>query len=353
LNSITRRTATIVLIGAFAALSILISCDDRNEADIPPQAFHYAGSYMAGGIIKHVAADGNLAAIAASEAGMQILDVSNPESVTEVFTFFPGGFVEPKLVALSSEYGIAAAYFDTASSYYGWSVVLDFQAGEAVGTTSFGQGVVDLKLREEAQSSIRSLNIWGTDRAGGDGLVGIRYCYNYEGTDSARWMTSQCPYLPPDYHPARGIIRGFGINDSLAAAAIDVDGIHLYSLAANISLSDLNTPGIAYDCAWYGDYVVVADRYFATIVDASDPVNPVIVASLIIDGADRLVSVEVDGNQAALLDEADGVYIVDLSNPSDPKMVQEIKLSEPTSICTDNGRLYITDEQQGLLIYTR
>jgi hypothetical protein len=353
LNTITKRTAAFVLIGAIAALSFMIGCDDRNEADIPQPVFTYAGGYTTGSTIKHVVADGNYATIAASVAGMFVLDVSNPGSVSEVYRFRTEDNIGSNWVAMSSEYGIAATFLDLNTGYFGWSAVFNFLTGDTIGVTGFTGPLADFALQAGTQPSTESFYFWGSDRIGPDGLVGIRYCHLYIGTDSVKWATSGCPFTVPHYIPPRDNIRGFGIKDSLMAIAIDVDGIHLYAQHTNTNISDLYTPGIANDCAWYGNYIIVADRYFVTVVDASDPANPEIVSSLTIDGADRLVSVEVDGNHAAVLDEADGVYIVDLADPANLKMVQEIKLSEPSSICADNGRLYITDEQQGLLIYTR
>ena len=101
LTSKTSHTASVVLHGMLALMLIMMGCDSRNEADVPPQVYKLAGSYSSGSVIKHVTADGNYAAIAATVAGMQVLDVSNPASISSVYTFLSDENVGALWVALS------------------------------------------------------------------------------------------------------------------------------------------------------------------------------------------------------------------------------------------------------------
>jgi len=207
----------------------------------------------------------------------------------------------------------------------------------------------DIHLSVDLASTPQTLTFWGADLTDSDGLVGSQACRN---SDTEAWG-AQCGFTPPPYAAPHGDIRGFGFRDNLVALANNDDGIHIEDISTNTGVADLMTPGLPYDCAWWGDKIVVADRYFVTMVDAIDPANPELDESLIIDGADRLATVVVSGQYAVVMDEADGVYIVDLANPAGAKLVQEIRLIEPTSIAVDGNRLYVTDEQAGLLIYER
>ncbi|MBU0692482.1 hypothetical protein KKC97_09330 [bacterium] len=346
----TRIAAGVILVIIIAGLLSFTGCDDRNEAELPKDVFTHQATYTAGSVIKHVAVDGNYAAIAASVSGTRVLDVSDVDAITEVFAYETPNFVGSQWVGISSGLGMVSTFLNSSDPYFGISAVFNFLNGDTIGGMGFTGPLADLALIPGTESSVQSFYLWATDRAGDDGLVGTRYCYNEE---QAKWTTVGCPFVPPTYTPARDNARGFGIKDNLFAIAIDEDGIHIEEPLTNTRVSNLYTPGIAYDCAWYGDYIVVADRYFVTMVNAANVDTPVVVTSLIIDGADRLNSVEVSGSYAALMDEYDGVYIIDLSEPADPKMVQQIKLNEPTSIAADGNRLYITDELAGLLIYTR
>ena len=81
--------------------------------------------------------------------------------------------------------------------------------------------------------------------------------------------------------------------------------------------------------------------------------NPQVISELRIPNADRMRRIVVDGPYACLMDEFDGVYVVDVSNPFFPQYAQLLELFDPTSIATDNNRLYVTDQGNGLVIYTR
>ena len=99
-------------------------------------------------------------------------------------------------------------------------------------------------------------------------------------------------------------------------------------------------------------YLYVAD-YFGglVVIDASDPANMTQVAQVIPRGADRCVKVIVDGTHAAMLDQYDGIFVFDISNPTSPAILEQIELPEPQDMIFSGGRLLVTDEARGLMIF--
>ena len=345
-----------------ASLTILLfafGCDEPNTADIPPQPYHLAAIYATPAPAIDVDADGNFVAVALGVTGYgaMVFDVSNPAAPE---------LVHHEECAVSEIYYRVAVdalhnflYVDNDGSRGDGYYLIDFANHESVlpGNIPFSSNVDEVLLVPSADSIL----VFRTDFS--DGLQSRYVCKINDSTWSA--VESQCPYTwevwDPTGEDSTGLrIRGFGRReDNIFAIAIstsdqhDDDRIHLRNGTTSENLSDAVTAGIPYDCAWYGNYIMVADRYRLTVMDATDLTDPVVATSLTISGADRLVKVAVDGNYAFLLDELDGVYVVDISNPLAPKHLQTFSLPEATSLDAVNGRVYVSDAVQGLAIYAR
>ena len=89
------------------------------------------------------------------------------------------------------------------------------------------------------------------------------------------------------------------------------------------------------------------------MIDVGDFSAASVVRTYGISGADRLQKIVVDGHYAILLDDSDGLYIVDVSDPLHPVLEQSISLPEVSSVSASNGVLVASDEQLGVLIYQR
>lgn len=146
---------------------------------------------------------------------------------------------------------------------------------------------------------------------------------------------------------------GWAEKGELFALALNDYRVRLHDSNDAASLSEVETPGDPYDCAWVGDFVLVADNFFITIINAANIDSPMVVSTYVIPGADRLQKIVVDGNFAVLLDDSDGLYIVDVTDPMKPELVQSISLPEPTCVSAYNGTMVASDEQLGVLIYQR
>jgi len=335
-----------LLIGAMVLTLALGGCDEPNTPDVPLRPYSLAAQYFTRGTAVDVEVHGNLIAVAEKMQGAIILDVSDPRALDTVFvyTVSPGG-------------SCAQVAFDTVHSYLCvfpmdrlYRSVFDYtirdqvqaQIGISLGLTGpFGQMWV--------LSVADTLAVWGTDETPSDNFLGaMRFCRE---SDTSAWES--CTFVP-QFVPSHGRVHGFAIReDWIAAIAIEEQGIQIHRMEPFEALGSVDTPGQAYDCAWSGDLIVVADEFQMVVVDASDLMQPRVISQLRMPRADRLRRVVVDGPYACMMDLYDGIYVVDISNPSSPKLVQELELYDPTSVAASDGRLYVTDQGNGLVIYTR
>ncbi|MDD5087773.1 MAG: hypothetical protein PHI18_03110 [bacterium] len=329
-----------------AVMLVLGGCDEPNTPDVPLRPYSLAAQYFTQGIAADVEVYGNLIVVSEQMRGAVILDVSDPRALDTVFvyTVSPGGScVHAALDPLHSYLCV----FPPDLFYYS---VFDYR----ITNQTDAQIPISLpmngplgQLRATAEQD--TLVIWGTDETASDNFfTGSRFSRPSE--------TSEWEFTPLNqtYVPANGRVHGFDIRaDGVAAIAIDEQGIHLHRTEPFEALGSVDTPGQAHDCAWSGNLIVVADEYQMVLVDASDLMAPQVIAQFRMTSGDRLRRVAVDGPYACLMDLYDGIFVVDISHPTSPKLVQELELYDPTSVTADGGRLYVTDQGNGLVIYTR
>lgn len=338
----------LLVLASLAALFILSGCDEPNTADLPPQPYRLISVTTTPATALDVDAEGIYAGVAASAYGPIVYDVSDPAHPVQIYHDSLSLAGACRRVAIETVHNFV--YVDTDGTQADAFYAKNFLDGTRplVGIFPFSSNVVEVMMVATQDSVI----VYRTDYSPGDGLQSGLACR----TSDTTWSLTACAWWDAQWAPLRDRVRGFGLrpsdNNVLAVAAED-QGIHLHQANPEQGLSDLVTTGVAYDCAWSGNYIFVADRYRITVVDASDVSLPFVATSISITGADRLAKVVIDGNYAFFLDETDGVYVVDISNPIAPKHIQTLSLPEPTSIDAVNGKLYATDAVQGLVIYAR
>ena len=172
------------------------------------------------------------------------------------------------------------------------------------------------------------------------------------------WLPEEeiLPYLAP-----LGEYRGIDlVGDSLVFICLDERGIMSVILDLELtsnppdSIGWAETPGSAHDVIYHDGYLFIADYFGGLIVmDASNPRSLTQVAQVIPSGATRCEKIIVDGDEAAVLDSYDGIYVFDISVPTAPVVIDRIDLPEPQGMTFYGGWLLVTDEARGLLIFQR
>jgi hypothetical protein len=330
-----------------------VGCDDPNTPDLPNQPYKFAASYLTRGIARHVDAEGSFAAVADGNYGALVLNVADLANVHEVWNHdqVPPGFELPRGAS------VYRVFIDPVHSFVGARTdniagafpVYNYDSSTYAFSINLGTAI---ELRDVvAVYETDSLSLYGSDA--NDGFVQTRFCR----ADAGSPWEFGCGLAPLSWQPPHGEIRGQARRaDNIFAIAIGQEGVHLHDGNTLTPISSLALDGIAYDCAWYGtNTLIVAAQYHLYVVDVTTMSAPRLISTFNISGADRLQQVVVQDHFAAVLDFNDGIYIVDFSSLTNPKLVQSIALVDPSSIDAEplGNRLYITDQALGLLIYTK
>lgn len=338
----------------FAAVFVIIltiillatGCDDPNTPDVPNPPYHLAGSYVTRGQALGVDASGDLAAVADDRYGSVLLDVSDLAAIDSIWKFenFTAGVGIYRTVLDPIHNLIGSRTDGVADGFPVYNYVTDaFTFSINLGSSR--------EVRDIAYiTSPDSINIFAIDA--NDGLVATRFC---RANSESPWQFG-CGLNWTVWRPLRNDIRGFSHRaDNMIAVAIAEEGLHIHDATLAASVSDLQLPGVAYDCAWYGNYIIVAAQYHVLVVDATTLSTPTLVATLNISGADRMQHIVIQGNLATVMDINDGLYMIDLGDVLHPRLVQSIALIDPTGMDAEplGNRLYVTDRALGLLIYEK
>jgi hypothetical protein len=332
-----------------AALFLLSGCDKANEPDVPQHPYHLINSMMTDGTAEDVKVGGNYVAVANGTFGAFVLDKNRLDSLHVLLNYVTGtSGARVHFVAIDTVHSYMAVYRDPADQMH-YSVFDITQAGtsnqEVHFNTNFSSNVNEFNVTTTRDTVIW----WATDFTASDRHLATEGMYRADSASAWQFFNS-CS----EHQPLHGIPRGFGVrSDGMIAVANDDAGIFIDDSRTCLRHGEVDFSGVAYGCAWYGNYVVVAADYLTIIVDATDIDHPQVVASLTIPTADRLRKVVVDGTLACVLDEYDGVYVIDISNPRNPQYVQLLNFYDGTAVAADNGKLFCTAGGLGLLIYSR
>lgn len=348
----TERYISRAIFAVLVAIAAIFAagCEEPNEADLPRQIYVLKTNYTTQGTALDVDVDGNYAAVGMATHGAFVLDVADPLNIHQVFTYAIRGAASCRQVVLDATNNLFVVVAPDEVNH-GPLPVFNFLLDSASNASYQATATLSGPFGQLTATPVQdTLWLWGTDRTPTDGFVAARLCFV-----PSRGKFDNCPPNFPNVVAPYQDMRGFGMrHDGVVALAFGQEGVYFHNTRNSEAFATINTPAVAYDCAWSGDsIVVVADNFSVVIIDAADLNAPRIIASLTIPNADRLQQVIVDGPYACVLDAFDGVYVVDVSNPRQPRFVQFLDGYDPTSLDAGPGGLYVTDEGYGLRIYAR
>ncbi len=118
-------------------------------------------------------------------------------------------------------------------------------------------------------------------------------------------------------------IHGFDVTDNLVVLTQQQRGLFIYERRTQNKLSEIALTGQALDVKVSGDYAYVACRQEGLqIVDISDPADPKFVSRF--DTKGYATSVDLKDNLALVSSGSGGVYLFDVSNPAKPILKENI-----------------------------
>jgi hypothetical protein len=114
-------------------------------------------------------------------------------------------------------------------------------------------------------------------------------------------------------------------------------------------IGSCDTPGKALDVFVSGDYAYVADgREGLQVIDISNPEEPEITGTCNTPGYANRVFVY--GDRAYIADGSEGVQIIDISDPSAPSIVGECDTPYANGVFVTEDYIYVSDRDDGVVI---
>jgi len=317
----------------------------------------------------------NFIYLAINDSLIQILDISDPACPHPAgsFTTMKGELVE--LFVCDEMLIVKARYFakprdrhrvsifslanpqspELIAEYDDWVMDLDIYKGFLYLTCGeAGVKILDLtepaSLTEVAGFKLNN-NVWNIDifesnafiSAAIDSGRGVLYIYDLSSPIEPDLMAT----VEFDSTP-----REIRLFDSTLYVSTPRDGIYLLNIS-DISnpeiVSHLNRQANFQDIELYGDYALtVGWGKGLSIFDLTEPASPRLVRTFDAFGADKII---ID-DTVAYAGGSHGVRLLDISNPLDPALINQIAVRPKTrGFDYDNGRLYVVDADSGLYMY--
>lgn len=288
----------------------------------------FVGSFDTPGIPLGIQVVGDLAYVGDLGDGMQIINVSNPQSPSLV-----GNFPSPETEGVWQVQVVGDLVYMAVDDIMNFKIVnvSNPQSPTFVGGVNFG-----------------SLWTWGIHVVGnyaylGDGSNGLRIV-NITNPQSPSLVST---YNTPDW--------AFGVEvvDSLAYVADGAAGLLILDVSNPQSptfVGSYNTPHQANVVDVAGDYAFVADGNSGLqIINISNPQNPTLAGSL--DTPGESWGLKVVGELVYVADGFSGLRIIDVSNPQNPVSLASYNTSGE-SVCVDvvGNLIFVGDGFPGLII---
>lgn len=312
----------------FLVLAILSFCG-RPEDTEPGAIFTIVGECPLPGYAKKVELVGDLAYIADGQGGLQIVDVSNPES-----THVVGQYLADRDLT-----GVAVrdtfAYVALASSTSGGLVVLNI--ADPTNPRLVGQDQTIYAFDVVAPSD-DTMYVY----------VAARYWFHVEDI----YSFPQYPQYARRFSTP-GNIRAVYMVDTIAYLACEQMGLQIINLAILIDslalVGSADTPSNARDIYVVDNYAYMADgRGGLIIIDVTDIENPFVVSQF--DTPEYANSIFISNSLAYVADGDGGLQVIDISVPSQPEFYGEFQTSYANGIYVRNDTVYVADQDMGLVI---
>ncbi|TRU70414.1 MAG: DUF4347 domain-containing protein, partial [Microcystis viridis Mv_BB_P_19951000_S69] len=293
-----------------ADFSLGLQIIDISTPDTPT----LVGNYDTSGSAQDVQVIGNYAYVADYESGLQIIDVSNPENPT-----LKGNYSD---WPLGGAYGLEVVgnYAYVASDYQGLTII---DISNPSNPTLIGN----------YDTSSRALKVQ---------VIG-NYAYLADGESGLQIIDISNPENPTlkGNYDTPGIASDVEVVGNYAYLADGWDGglqiIDISNPTNPIFIGNYDTNGVANDVEVVGNYAYLADDMAGLkIIDISNPTNPTLI-DYYNDFSTVAYGVEVVGNYAYLADYFDGLKIIDVSDFNNPSPLPSVTLAVSTTSVTEDG----------------
>jgi hypothetical protein len=278
---------------------LVLSFCGRPEVE-PETIFTIIGECPLPGYAEKVELVGDLAYVADGQGGLQIVDITNPESTSVIGNYVPYGW-DANAVAVRDTFAYVAL-------------------------SPLGGGLLVLSIADPTSP----------------------YSLVQDGSFSAYDVVAPAADTAYVYIAAG---YWFYVWDTLAYLSCEQMGMWIFNLASpdTLPVGWIDTPANARSLFINGNQAYVADgRAGLIIIDITDPAHPVIVGEF--DTRDYANEVCVSGDKAYVADGDGGLFVIDVSNPDKPVLYGSLDVSYANGIAVRNDTIFVADRDLGLLI---
>jgi hypothetical protein len=319
-----------------------VGCADRNGPMEPGDAYYLVNTVATMGYVNDIIVRDGYAYTATGEVGLSIIRVANPESAQLIAQYdLPHGY--SKDIGLLERDGRLYA-FVAAGSYVGMQIMdVTIPESPSFVSTIIGQDPEGADYVESFEAlALVDTMVYVADRSGG----------------LATFDITDLSVPPDFEHrlKTKGYARGVTVRDSIIYVAMGESGLatvrhdpektsHVLEL-----LDTIDTPDYAYDVEVSEELIAyVADNaYGIRVFDVSDPWNIEEIGWGRTPGNAKKIFLH--GDRLLVADGFEGLAVLDVSDPARPTMVGQFVVKDAESVWADNDHIYLGTEHDGLLI---
>jgi hypothetical protein len=287
--------------------------------------------------------------VAENSAGVSLFDISDPANVSLIKRFETDG--KPEVIDGIPQLGCFIMHFD---EKYGRNII-SFEDDSVEGYDyTFGNGGVTDIISIMTRDTVRSQYFPDAELVEAD-VARVLFADEDDGIQIVRvWLDStdfivfpidtlliySCDHRMTFDLPGKTVSHVVPLDEEFNTVAVSfLDyGVGFGNVSKEVEDTDgewysiLDTPGEAQGLAFENNYLFVADGAGGlAVINASDIVNPELVTTWHTDGLENANSVFVRNGRLLLLDEFNGVYFLDVNNPTNPQFMAFSELHSPTS----------------------
>lgn len=362
----TMRQGLLLLIPLLLA-AFLVGCGSPNDPEPESDTYTVIASYQTRGWANDVAVNGNTLYVSENYWGITTLDVTDP-SDPQFVHHLPTTFAPRRLRVAPWNNLLLSIHRDALQGYVMGDTL-------AAANLIFGSGYVyDALLFPDSQLAQSNYDqefyqSQGTRALRCDWNDGLHVTYIYPDSaedddnpgqlDSTYFYNYRDPFEMSLYSTgARGVTSMNGY-DLIAVAMGDI-GVGIGETDEDVSddcgrfISDVDTPGEAWELVYSEGYLYVADQVGGmAVIDARNPLEPELVSSWKLPGLDHAWNIETQDHYLILVDQYDGIFFFDISTPGDPVYKGSMEFDSANSVrFLDDGTIVAASANEGLTFLT-
>jgi hypothetical protein len=318
-----------------------------------------------------IGVSGNYAYVADSSNYMNVIDISNPSSmslktrmpcygpkgmtVTDTHAYTGGGSSYIAAVDITDPLNPSLARAFNTSVY---NATLHVAGKTAYTASGYDLRIIDVSDLSSTVLSTVSYSVGQPvyDVYPAGGIVCVAASNSLTGVDRRSYLNMYeviSPKVPTmmGYYKTPGSANHTTVKGTTAFIADGIAGIHVIDItnpAFPLPVAAFNTSGSANTSCLNGDYLYVADGSSGLLVlDISDPPHPQAAGSLSLTNSKDIV---ISGNRAYIADGANGLRIVDIAVPGSPQLLGTLDLDDAYGVAVNGNIACVADGSSGLRI---